>query len=238
MNILLLPEKFDASGHVIRGEQFEHIKSVLKLKKGDTVFCGALNGKMGDLTISEFSNDFVRVSGVLTQEPPPPLPVKLVLAAARPKMMRRIFRSVAMLGVKEIYVINTYKVEKSFWNSDLYVEKKYDEYLIQGLTQSKDTIVPKLYLKKRFKPFVEDELGEIIKGTIAIVAHPGDYPKFPQGVHEPLTLAIGPEGGFTNYEVNKFSEVGFEVRALGRRILRMETAVVSLISQHSGLYLA
>ncbi|MGK0367624.1 MAG: 16S rRNA (uracil1498-N3)-methyltransferase, partial [Thermoproteota archaeon] len=166
-------------------------------------------------------------------DPPAQTPIILIIALPRPKMLRRIFRSISMLGVKEIYLINTYKVEKSFWHSNLLDPEKYEEYFTQGLSQSKDTILPKLHIRNKFKPFVEDELAAIIKKTNALVAHPGDYPAFPQGSSEPMSLAIGPEGGFTEYEIGKLQEAGFKAVHCGSRILRMETAVVSLISQHS-----
>ena len=236
MNILLI-DKFSSGQIEVTGTQFHHIKNVLKANIGDTVFSGEINGKMGRLEITSLTDSKAVLAGELNQEPPKPLPVKLLLAVSRPKMLKRILRSVSMLGVKEIYLMNSYKVEKSFWKSDLFENNKYQNYLREGLSQCKDTVMPNVYLKKLFKPFVEDELPDIIQGTQGIVAHPGDFPKFPQGINKPLTLAIGPEGGFTDYEVMKLNEVGLATHVIGQRILRMEDAVVSILSQHADFYL-
>jgi RsmE family RNA methyltransferase len=97
--------------------------------------------------------------------------------------------------------------------------------------QCRDTVLPELIIRNRFKPFIEDELPEISANTEKIVAHPGDHPACPVALNKPCTLAIGPEGGFIPYEIEKFQEAGFDCVSLGERILRVETAVSSLIGR-------
>ena len=91
--------------------------------------------------------------------------------------------------------------------------------------------MPEIIMRKLFKPFVEDELGEIIAQTRPLVAHPGTDKSCPVNTNEPVSLAIGPEGGFIPYEVEKLNQLGFESVHLGPRILRVETAVPTLISR-------
>jgi RsmE family RNA methyltransferase len=99
------------------------------------------------------------------------------------------------------------------------------------LEQSCDTILPQVYLRPRFKPFVEDELPDISSGTTAYVAHPGTGMDCPRTFQNPASLAIGPEGGFIPYEVEKLQSCGFIPVNLGERILRVETAVPVLLSR-------
>ena len=99
----------------------------------------------------------------LDQPPPGKLPLTLVLALPRPKMLRRILRTVGECGVRELHLINSYKVEKSFWQSPLLVEHTMRDYLLQGLEQASDTIVPEVQLHTRFKPFAEDLLPTLAK---------------------------------------------------------------------------
>jgi RsmE family RNA methyltransferase len=133
--------------------------------------------------------------------------------------------------VKQIYLLNSYRVEKSFWNSPLLQPEKLQEQFLLGLEQTVDTILPEVHLRKLFKPFVEDELPAIIKGTTALVAHPFADASFPASVAGPATLAIGPEGGFIPYEIEKLQECGFVSVSLGERILRVETAVPVLLGR-------
>jgi 16S rRNA U1498 N3-methylase RsmE len=86
-------------------------------------------------------------------------------------------------------------------------------------------------LKPFFKPFAEDELPSIIKDTLALIAHPTAQEQCPRDVRQPVTLAIGPEGGFIPYEVEKLISCGFHAVHLGERILNIEAAVPSLISR-------
>src|SRR5690606_26111522 len=103
----------------------------------------------------------VRLHCKLTEPPPSPLPITLLLGLPRPKMLKRILQSATVLGVKNIYLINSYRVEKSYWQTPFLSEKAIREQLVLGLEQGCDTVLPQVHLVKRFKPFVEDELPNI-----------------------------------------------------------------------------
>ena len=70
----------------------------------------------------------------------------------------------------------------------------------------------------------------MIKGSLSLVAHPGGVATCPRDVRGPATLAVGPEGGFVPYEIEKLVSLGFTVVSLGERVLNVETAVPALIS--------
>jgi RsmE family RNA methyltransferase len=163
--------------------------------------------------------------------PPPRLPVTLLLALPRPKMLKRILQTVATLGVQRLVLLNSYRVEKSFWDSPFLRPEAIREELVLGLEQGRDTVLPEVWLEKRFKPFVEDRLAGLCAGSRCLVAHPGGEGACPVAVNAPLTLAIGPEGGFIPYEVDSLVNQGFEPVHLGPRILRVETAVTALLSR-------
>ena len=149
----------------------------------------------------------------------------------RPKMFRRILQHCATLGVPEIILLNSVRVEKSFWQTPFLQPEVVRDNLLLGLEQARDTVLPAVRIEKRFKPFVEDSLPGIIDGRLALVAHPGNFPACPRGIDQPLTLAIGPEGGWVPYEVDKLIEAGMQPVQLGDRILRVETAVTALVSR-------
>jgi 16S rRNA (uracil1498-N3)-methyltransferase len=135
------------------------------------------------------------------------------------------------MGIKEIYIIKTWRVEKSYWESPMIGEENLRRQMITGLEQGKDTVMPAIQIRKRFKPFVEDELPSIIKDSLALVSHPVAESPCPRGVNSPVTLAIGPEGGFIPYEVNALQDTGFKPVSLGERILTVETALPFLIGR-------
>jgi 16S rRNA (uracil1498-N3)-methyltransferase len=199
---------------------------------GDTVKIGELNGLIGHgiITALDKTQVTIRIEQLDTQ-PPEKLPLTILLALPRPKVIRRVLRSLTELGVARIVLMHAYKVEKSYWQSPLFTEDKLQNYLLTGLMQCRDTVLPELIIRQRFKPFVEDELAELAGNSTKIVAHPGNYPPCPTAINQACTLAIGPEGGFIPYEIEKLQEVGFQCVSLGERILRVETAVSSLIGR-------
>ena len=100
--------------------------------------------------------------------------------------------------------------------------------------------MPEVILKKRFKPFVEDELPALIKGKLALVAHPskthipsplwgglgrGDRPD------KHVVLIVGPEGGIIDYEIELLKAAGCQVIDLGPRILRTESVLPYVVGK-------
>lgn len=231
--ILLFEEDFDSSGQRVSlsGRRLEHISGIHKAKPGDELTVGLLNGKIGTGRINTIDESSLTMSVDLHIEAPQPLPLTLILAMPRPKMLKRILQSVTAMGVKQIYLINAFKVEKSFWESPALEAEALRQQMILGLEQAKDTILPEIHIRKLFKPFVEDELPQIAKETLALVAHPISSESCPRGLEKTVTLAVGPEGGFIPYEVQKLEEAGFSAVHIGERILRVETAVPALIAR-------
>ena len=232
MNLLLLkPDQITQQTATVSGRQLEHLLVVQHVELGDSVRVGEINGLMGQGIIKTLSVEQATLEINLDAPPPSVIPLCLILALPRPKMLRRTLQSVTAMGVKKIYLVNSSRVEKSFWQSPFLQPEALEEQMILGLEQARDTLMPEIHLRKRFKPFVEDELGEIIKGSQALVAHPLTEVPCPINCDSAVTLAIGPEGGFIPYEVELLSSMGFEAVHLGPRILRVEVAVPALISR-------
>ena len=230
--ILLFADDFFAENRVrLSGRRLQHVLEVHRAQVGDRLRVGQLDGLIGEGRVLALTSEQLTLEVCLDQPPPRPLPVTLLLALPRPKMLKRLLQAVSSLGVKQIYLLNSYRVEKSFWGSPLLQPEKLREQLLLGLEQARDTVLPEVHLRPRFKPFVEDELPALIAGSGALVAHPLAEENFPAAVKGPTTLAIGPEGGFIAYEIEKLQECGFTPVSLGERILRVETAVPVLLSR-------
>ncbi|MCP3898222.1 MAG: RsmE family RNA methyltransferase, partial [Desulfobacteraceae bacterium] len=93
------------------------------------------------------------------------------------------------------------------------------------------TIMPQVFKKRLFTPFVKQELSDISKDSLCITAHPKTTTQCPTNIDQKTTLVIGPEGGFIEKEIETLEQVGFKTVNLGKRILRTETAVPVLISR-------
>jgi len=234
MNLLLFSDADRLEDNRIRiaDLRLQHLQEVIDANEGDSFRVGEINGRMGSGELVRFNRDEAVLEVALDTEPPPKLPLVLVLALPRPKMLRRILRMVAELGVDELHIINSYRVEKSYWQTPVLDPAVVEDYFLQGLSQSRDTVLPAWQRHRGFKPFVEDIFPGMVEGKRALLAHPGDYPPCPGG-GEPTVLVTGPEGGFIPYEVEKLQEAGCETVSLGPRILRVENAVSALVSKMS-----
>ncbi|MDH4563226.1 16S rRNA (uracil(1498)-N(3))-methyltransferase [Pseudomonas sp. BN411] len=233
MNLLLLEDgDFVAADRVrLEGRRLKHLHEVHRAEEGDSLRVGRLGGQMGQGRLLSLETACAELEVSFDQPPPAKLPLTLLLALPRPKMLRRVFQTVAAMGVPRLVLLNSYRVEKSFWQTPFLEPAAIREQLILGLEQARDTVLPEVVIEKRFKPFVEDRLPQLAAGTLGLVGHPGNYPPCPRAVNEPITLAIGPEGGWIPYEVEKLHEAGLQPVQLGERILRVETAVTALLAR-------
>ncbi|NQD91653.1 16S rRNA (uracil(1498)-N(3))-methyltransferase [Pseudomonas sp. CrR25] len=233
MNLLLLEDDdFVAADRVrLSGRRLKHLHEVHRAEAGDSLRVGRLNGRMGRGHLLSLGADAAELQVELDQPPPAKLPLTLLLALPRPKMLRRVLQTISAMGVPRLILLNSYRVEKSFWQTPFLEPAALREQLILGLEQARDTVLPEVLIEKRFKPFVEDRLPQLAVGSLGLVGHPGAYPPCPRAVERAVTLAIGPEGGWIPYEVEKLQQAGLQPVQLGERILRVETAVAALLAR-------
>ena len=233
MNIVLLGESdFTAPGRALLADRRAvHIRETIRARVGDELSCGMINGHIGKGIVTGIKNDSIEMAVRLVSPPPPPLPLTLILALPRPKMLRRILESATSLGIKSMYLINSWRVEKSFWQSPVLSCDLIEKALVSGLEQAGDTVMPQIHQRRFFTGFVKSELPEIARGTLRVAAHPKTSNRFPSNVQEPVTCAVGPEGGFIDLEIETLEKQGFQTAALGRRILRVETTIPFIASR-------
>jgi 16S rRNA (uracil1498-N3)-methyltransferase len=233
MNLVLLePRDFvDHNSVRLRGRTLKHIREVHRAQPGDELRVGVVNGKMGRGRIEAINANDLEMTVQLEETPPPGLPLRLILALPRPKVLNRTIVAAVSMGIREIDLINAWRVEKAYWKSPRLSEDNLRLQSMLGLEQAGDTILPIIRLHKRFAPFVRDELPSEVAGKLALLAHPGGATGTPRNTKRPVILAIGPEGGFIEREVDTFRDAGFTDVSFGVRILRVETALAFLIGR-------
>jgi 16S rRNA (uracil1498-N3)-methyltransferase len=165
----------------------------------------------------------------------PPQPrVDLLLALPRPKVMRRLWAQLAALGVGRIILTNAARVERNYFDTHILAPECYRPLLIEGLQQSRDTRLPIVSVHRQLKVLVEDHLGASSAGERRLVANPGSAMSVTAAIGrapaERVLLAIGPEGGWTDYEVALLEAHGFEAVGMGPRTLRTDTACIALLA--------
>lgn len=234
MNLLLVEEHdlIDGGRHArVAGRRAAHLIDVIGVEVGSSVAVGLVGGLMGRGTVISLGGGEIEVSLLLEHHPPPRLDVLLVLALPRPKSLRRIVQGCAAMGLRALHLINSWRVEKSYWGSPLLDAERLRRELLLGAEQGRDTILPDVHLHRRFKPFVEDQLPSISAETLKLLGDAAARNGCPASVAGPITLVIGPEGGLIAYEVDMLVNAGFARVTLGPRTLRVEQAIPALLGR-------
>ncbi len=238
--LLLLPEDLvQPEGDLARleGRRLQHAREVLRAAQGDVLRVGMLGGKMGAGEVLRLDREVLELRVSFTDPPPPRAHVDLLLAIPRPKALKKVLPAVASLGVDRVFLVNAARVEKSYFDSKVLADAFLDGLFELGLEQARDTVPPKLFVRERFRPFVEDELDGLLREervTRRLLAHPlaeitaHGLPAL--GPTERVALAVGPEGGWVPFEVDLLRQFGFHPFSIGPRILRVETAVATLLA--------
>jgi RsmE family RNA methyltransferase len=230
--ILLFPDDFIAVDRVrLTGRRAAHVRTVHRATVESTLRVGLIDDRIGTGTVMAVAEDQVELEIRLTAPAPSPLPLTLVLALPRPKALRRILQSVATLGIKRLILVNSARVEKSYWHSPLLAPVALRAELVLGLEQACDTVLPTVLLRQRFKPFVEDESDVLTAGRVALLAHPHANDPCPRALERSVVLAVGPEGGFVPFEVDLLNAHGFRAVSLGPRRLRVEQVIPALVGR-------
>ncbi len=247
MNLILItPDELDATGRAqLADNRAEHIRKVLRAEPGKTLRIGLLDGPVGTGTVEKISEDSVTLACEFEDDTPPRPAVDLLLAMPRPKVLKRLWAQFAALGVGRIFITNAEKVERYYFDTHILEPGFYNARFIEGLQQARDTRLPEVAIVKNLKPFLENELFSDIEEKL--LADPsGERSLFQclenvdamsssrfQPLEGRILLGVGPEGGWTPYELEMFKAHGFEVFGMGPRILRTDTACIALLSQLS-----
>ncbi|GAB4339778.1 MAG: 16S rRNA (uracil(1498)-N(3))-methyltransferase [Desulfobulbaceae bacterium] len=212
-----------------------HVVEVLRADPGDFLRVGMIDGPMGRGRVIRAARDAVTLEVALEEAGPEPGGITLILALPRPIMLQRILKQATVMGVKNFHLIRSARVQKSYFQSSVLEEDAVRSILLQGLEQTVDTRLPRVAVHPRFRPFVEDVVPGL-QGTARLVAHPDGGATLAEihgsgGPGEDFILAVGPEGGWNDFEVDAFRKQGFLPFSAGSRILHVDTAVLVLLAQ-------
>lgn len=232
MNLLLVEPGEVVDGRVVLRDSDRrvlHLRSVLGVVVGSRIRAGIVGGNVGSAEVIEGGDGIVLALDASTP-PRPILPVQLVLAMPRPKVLTRVIESAAAFGVERIDLTNAWRVDKSYLHSPRVDPDALALAARFGAEQGATTHVPPIDIHLRLMPLLERWAGSG-SPELRLIAHPGAPPIEHAYRRGPVVLAIGPEGGWIEREVETFRERGFLPVSLGAAILRVEGAVAAALAQ-------
>ena len=240
MNLLLL-EPGEIEGGVARlaGRRAEHLCRVLKVAAGSEVRLGVVGGDLGrGRVLGVTAGGEVELAVEADSPPPAASGVELIVALPRPQALKRILEVAATMRVERLQLVNAWRVERSFFSSPLLAPDNLRRHLLLGAEQGITTRLPEVRIRRFLVPFVSElaEPDPTRPAGARLLAHPAAaepvesrFP--PAAAGGRVTVAIGPEGGWIDREVETLRQAGFRPVYLGPWILRVETAVAAVLAQ-------
>ncbi len=222
---------------IISGPDVNHIKNVLRMKSGEELnVCTGQDGKEYRCGIRAYEEDKVICELYFIKEDDVELPVKVYLFQGLPKgdKMEFIIQKAVELGVCGIIPVSTKRcVVKLDAGKAAAKTQRWQKIAEAAAKQSRRSVIPEVSEVMDLKQAIElasamdvrlipYELAEGMEKTRELI----------EGLENGQRVAvfIGPEGGFEAQEIQAAVEKGIRPITLGRRILRTETAGMTVLA--------
>lgn len=231
MNLILFtPDEIGRASLPSDDPRAGHVRTTLRREAGDSFDAGIVNGPRGRARI--LASDAAGLRLEFTWDPPlPPLPqLGVIVGLPRPQTARDILRDATTLGATALHFVLTEKSDRAYARSTLWAGDEWRRHLVAGAQQAFDPRVPEVTHARA--------LAEILRalpaegGRLALDNYEASaaLSASPELGRAPLTLAIGPERGWTATDRAALRAAGFTLAHLGPRVLRTETAVVAALT--------
>jgi 16S rRNA (uracil1498-N3)-methyltransferase len=224
--ITIDPQQLQGNQIVLTAPQLHYLQRVMRLQTGAKF--QAIDGA-GTLYLVELSADY----GLVLERSVPAgieLPVAVSLIVAVPKIgLGDVVRACTELGVSEIYPVTS---DRTIVQPSEQKRRRWLEIAKEATEQSERLIVPTIHPVQSWKTVMVQ-----ITGQRKICAARGDSQHVMSclDLQESISIAIGPEGGWTDRELQQSIDLGWQPVSLGDRILRTITAPVAAMSMIGGL---
>lgn len=223
----------------ITGQDVNHIKNVLRMKIGEEInVSNGTDGKEYRCAVLEMTDDTVTCELRFIKEDGNELPSKVVLFQGLPKAdkFELIIQKCVELGVTEIVPVAMKRcVMKVEEKKEAKKVERWQAIAEAAAKQSKRGIIPTVSGVATYGEALKkaQELDIILLPyEMADADSMGKTREIIQNIKpgQSIGIFIGPEGGFDDSEVEKAAVAGAQTITLGKRILRTETAGLTVMS--------
>jgi 16S rRNA (uracil1498-N3)-methyltransferase len=247
--LVVTPSQFSSTQIRLTAQQQHYLRRVLRLQSGDRFI--AMDGQGWWLAV--LTADLTQADLVESIAAPTELPVTITLAIAMPKTgMEDIVRQTTELGVSQIIPVIS---QRTVLKPSPHKLDRWQRIAQEAAEQSERQAIPEVMTPQTWTDLLANWnathspcylceargnyphlLQRLLASRAQLPADTGERSEFSPSASNDLstpstlTLAIGPEGGWTEAEVNAAIEVGYQPVSLGRQILRSVTAPVVAMS--------
>jgi 16S rRNA (uracil1498-N3)-methyltransferase len=212
----------------LEGAEAHHLATVCRLGPGDAVYLFNGDGNEYAARVLEAGRHQARLEVTARAAPPRELPFELEVAAPLPRGDRARFlvEKLTELGARRLTPLAT---RRSVVQPRETRREKLQRYIIEASKQCGRNRLMEI------GPFTDwPTYCTALAAERKVLAHPGGSAGNPAALAVPagasLAVVVGPEGGFTDEEIELARSAGWQLLDLGPRILRVETAALVLAS--------
>ena len=223
-----LDQKFFINKKIIlEHSSSHHLLKVLRKKEGDKIilFDGKGNSCLGVITLISRSKLELEIIDVFERTLRSGVDINLGQSLIKSDPLHLVIQKATELGIVSFSpLITDHSVVriKATKNRNL----KWNLIARNACEQCGENWLPTIA-----DPIDLDQWASTVKSNLKIVLYPNADNKISDLEYkDSVSLAVGPEGDFTNYEGDSLTEKGFIPVTIGKRILRAETAAISAIS--------
>jgi 16S rRNA (uracil1498-N3)-methyltransferase len=206
-------------------QQQHYLGRVLRLRSGDRFI--AMDGK-GKWWLTQLEGETAQVLELLTVETELPVSITLMVALPKGNGFDDVVRCCTELGVAVIAPVVS---DRTLLNPSPQKLERWRRIAQEATEQSERAFVPTILEPVTFNTYLVTETAT----HRYICEARGSYPHLREAMNQvsatsEMIIAIGPEGGWTQKEVECAINAGFQPVSLGRRILRAVTAPIVALS--------
>lgn len=227
---------------VLVAQRAQRAYELHQLRPGITVKAMQFRGLRGQAEVLEADPNKVVLRVEFLEAAPARTELVLIVAVPRPQTVKKIIRFASNMGLPEVHFIRSYHVVKSYLQSKSLEPENVLTETVNGLEQAYDPVPPLVRLHNSFGSFVSEELPLILAADAIglgarLIAHTRvgaeDYldRSIPCDRAGRVYLAVGPEAGWTEGELDQFEKLDFVPFSLGERVLRVEDAITFAVGQ-------
>ena len=211
-------------------EDEHHVCHVMRMKKGDEIEV-VDNAHLFLCRIDSFNPLTISVIHEIANDVEIKEDITLLFALTKGDKIDLVLQKATELGVKKVALIESERTVVNYEGKD--IDKKLERFkkiMKEASEQSRRLIVPKLLGIYNLKNLPANLLSDL--NYVAYEKDANHIDEAFQGLEKgkSISILIGPEGGFSEQEINHLTNQGFIRTSLGKRILRAETAAIYALS--------
>jgi len=236
-SLIILPgECVDGTCAVVSDQRAAYAHGTHGVRAGQVVKVGVLGGLRGEGRVLESSPRRVMIELNVSHPCLSPRPIDLIVGVSRPQTIKKVVQAAVMFGARSLHFVRSERGDKSYLQSTALSEESLQEETLKALEQVWDTRVVPIVVHRSFEYFCANKLP-VLGGEgapLKLLAHPtGEVlgsAVMPAGTPH-VIVAIGPERGWSDAEVDRLQLEGFSAVGLGERVVRVELALTFLLGQ-------